>query len=299
MAFDSVETWRLYSAEASIKQRTQSSPNAAQALADRVMGSAWRRMLPYGPRVRIELGGHSEGGMVASHVSPEGGELLPNSWLISLHPDRATERTILHELAHTIAPRLGRAPDGTTSFLTHHGPGYVGAYVEMLQRFSKHENPQLLFDAMADFQVAVPAPDAWREQLLISLEIERAILAGDEPEPDRRLPFLGSILKLGREAHGWTQADLARRLSTTTASIKRIENSITAPESAKDADVALRAAVLVDADPIQLAHEHGFRWSYGEELEQLRSLNPGWVELVEELNAVKTHRANWWDAPRP
>lgn len=98
-------------------------------------------MLHYRPRVRIELGGHSESIMVASHVSPEDGEVLPKSWLLSLHPERATERTILHELAHTIAPRLCRNPDGTTSYLTSHGPGHAGPYVEMLQLFSATRVP--------------------------------------------------------------------------------------------------------------------------------------------------------------
>lgn len=298
MAFDSVETWRLYSAEASVRQRMRSDTAAAQRIARAVMESGWWRMLPYRPEVRIELGGHSEGIMVASHVSPEDGELLPRSWLLSLHPDRATERTILHELAHTIAPRLCRNPDGTSSYLTSHGPGHAGAYVEMLRRFARHEDPQPLFEAMAHFDVNVPTPDAWREQLTISLEIEQAILAGEEPAPERALPYLGSILKRGREERGWTKADLARRLSATIPTIKRIENSIAAPKAAPDAEVALRAAVLMDADPIQLTDQLGFQLHYDEQLEQLRALNPGWVALVERLNELKARRDNWWDKRR-
>jgi transcriptional regulator with XRE-family HTH domain len=297
MVFDSVETWRLYAAEASVKQRMWSNSGSARRIADEVMNSAWWRMLPYQPRVRIESGGHSEGNMVASHVSPEGGELLPDSWLFSLHPDRATERTVLHELAHTIAPRVGRSDDGATSYLTYHGVWYIGAYVEMLHEFSQHEDPRPLLDALAHFQVEVPEPGAWRVALATSLEIERDVLARREPEPGRTPLALGSVLRLGRKERGWTQADLARRLSSTVACIQRIENSIGAPSSPRDSDVALRAGVLLNTDPIQMAEQFDFRWSYDHELEQLRQLNPEWVVRVEELNNLKAQRGNWWDRP--
>ncbi len=46
-----------------------------------------------------------------------------------------------------------------------------------------------------------------------------------------------------------------------------------------------------------MAEQFGFRWSYEDELEQLRLLNPEWVSLVEELNDLKARRGNWWDRP--
>lgn len=151
---------------------------------------------------------------------------------------------------------------------------------------------------MSHFDVNVATPDAWRGQLAISLEIERVILAGEEPAPERVLPYLGSVLKRGREERGWTQADLALQLSATIASIKRIENSIVVSHAARDAEVALRAAVLMDTDPIQLTGQHGFQLKYGQQLEQLRALNPGWVARVEQFNDLKAHRGSWWEGYR-
>ena len=142
----------------------------------------------------------------------------------------------------------------------------------------------------------MPGPAEWRAQQAASLELERAVKTGAEPEPDRVPPFLGTILRRSREERGWTQAELAGRVFASVASIRRVEHSIAAPRAAADAAVALRAAVLLDVDPIQLTFRHNLGWEYGEQFEQLRALNPGWAALVERLNEVKERRADWWEA---
>lgn len=142
----------------------------------------------------------------------------------------------------------------------------------------------------------MPGPAEWRAQQAASLELERAVKTGAEPEPDRVPPFLGTILRRSREERGWTQAELAGRVFASVASIRRVEDSIAAPRAAADAAVALRAAVLLDVDPIQLTFRHNLGWEYGEQFEQLRALNPGWAALVERLNEVKERRADWWEA---
>lgn len=217
VAYDSVETWRLYSAEGSIKQRMRPNVGMAQQMARDVMSSSWWRMLPYRPQVRFEIDDHVDSdGMTTSGIRPEDGEFLPTSWLLELHEQRATERSVLHELAHVMAPRLERNADGSIGFVSYHGPGFAGPYVEMLQRFSRREDPAPLFEAMADFEVHVPGPAEWRERQAASLALERGVLAGDEPEPVRKPPLLGSIVKTSREERGWHR--LSSRAGSARAS---------------------------------------------------------------------------------
>lgn len=296
MAYDSLETWRLYEAEASVKQQMRPDTTVARQIAREIMASSWWRMLPYRPaQVRIETAGRKENGMVVSHIVPQDREFLPESWLFSLHPARATERTVLHELAHVMTARLALDTNSDLSRVGFHGAAFAGPYVEMLQRFSRRDDPEPLFEAMHDYGVQVPAPGDWREQLVTSLGLEQAVLSGHRPVPVVVPPVLALLIRQGRASHGWSPEDLAQRVAASPESISRVEDSISRPQDAADAAVALRAAVLLGADPIVLSHTHGFSWDG--QLEQLRELNPEWVELVEHMIDLKARRPSWWEKP--
>lgn len=290
---DSVETWRLYSAEASIRQRMPSNYDRARLIARQITSSAWWRMLPERPTtIDIELGGHEVGGMVASHSYPRT-SLLPTEWVLSLHPDRSTERTVIHELAHTIAPRFTTSLDGATLPISHHGPLFAGVYVEMLQRYSQLEDPQPLLEAIDDYQVHPCLPDAWRAAVASSIDIERALLATGAAAPTDPPDIFGASLIQARTTTGQTQAALAKLLGCRRSRLNVLESMPVPPTHGTAREFAVRAAVAYGMDPIEMTEIYHLNWS-ADAATEWPHLNPRWAAHLEDLNDLLTRRPPWW-----
>lgn len=225
METDSVETWRLYSAEASVRQVMRTDFALAVVIAQQIIRSPWWRMLRYRPTVRIEIGGHEAGGMVASHSYPSV-NLLADEWTLSLHPERSTERGVIHELAHVVTARYTTDRTGEIVPVTHHGTYFAGAYVEMLQEFSDQEDPQPLLEALTDYGVRPAPPDAWREALSASLRIEHDLLESGTPPPSEiALPSFGARMTQLRQESGRSRQALADQLSCAPARLRTLENN--------------------------------------------------------------------------
>jgi hypothetical protein len=264
---------------------------AARAFAAEVLSSPWWRMQRYRPVVQVDLGGHEVGDMVASHSYPLDGEVLPTAWVLSLHPDRATERSVIHELAHVLAPRFELCDD-LVQPVQPHGPEFAGVYVEMLNHFSRREDPADLIDAFGAFGVAWLPPDEWRNATARSLSIEQDLVDGRR----RRVPVRGhhfGIELRRRRAHlGWTPARLGRQAQVVATEVTRIETL--AEIQPEDRLPALRLAACVGIDQVLLKDVLGLRWSE-DELEELRVVAPAWAATVDEMNEVLRRWPPWWE----
>lgn len=296
MAYDSVATWRLYSAEGHVRQPGPSSVPLARTLVAKVTGSAWWRLLPDKPTVRVVVGGREVGGMVSSHITPDVSELLPLSWTLSLHPERATERTVLHELAHTITARLAWDDRRQPVAVSPHGPGFAGAYVELLGRFATREDPAALLDALVGFGVTWEAPEVWRQGTADSLRVEQALAAAGVDPPTFVQPF-SHQLAAARRALGWTQKHLSAVAGCTPVQVGRLERSYIGAPGGRDADAALRAAAAVGMDPILMIHQHGFPRPNPDTIRHLRTINPGWAGLLDQMDDLTRRMPPYWETP--
>ena len=231
--------------------------------------------------------------MVMSHITPQDdSEVLPASWTLSVHPQRATERTVIHELAHAVAPRFHRLPDGPLQRAPLHGKQFAGVYVEMLGEFSVVEDPSELIDAMTHFGVQWATPEEWRTAVIASLALEQQLADGqlvDDYEP----PSLGRALRQARTEAGWSELDLAARAEVPVGLVRDTETT-TLHRSTPD---ELRMAVAVGLDPILLTEQLGFSLPYDTtDRIVLTKVNKSWTDLVENLNQLAAERPSWWEA---
>lgn len=275
-----------------MRQRQQSEPMVARAFAHEALRSPWWRMQRYRPTVQVEIGGHEVGAMVASHSYPVEGEVLPETWVLSLHPDRATERSVLHELAHVLAPRFELC-GGLVTPVPAHGPHFAGVYVEMLGELSRREDPSELVGALEAFGVNWFSPDGWRAATARSLAIEQDLIDGRQFHVPIRRNHFGAALRRCREDLGLTQAQLGRRAKTTAAVVKRLETS--GEVTPEDRLPALRVAACSRVDPVFLKEVIGLGWDDGE-LEKVRSLAPEWTAVIDEMEELVRRRPPWWES---
>lgn len=265
-------------------------------IAQQILSSPWWRMLRYKPAVRIELGGHEAGGMVASHSYPNA-RLLADQWTLSLHPERATERSVLHELAHVVTARYTTDQTGAIAPVTHHGTYFAGAYVEMLQEFSSLEDPRPLLDALTDYGVRPAKPDAWRAALSASLQIEHSLLeSGMPPPPEIPLHSFGARMAEIRRESGRSRQALADQLGCTSARLRTLEGQPTPPTSRDGQQLAVRAAIAYGMDPIEMTEIYKLTWDRALACEWA-ALNPRWAELLDQLNELLVRRPPWWERP--
>lgn len=291
-----METWRLYSAEASVRQVMRTDFTLSVGIAEQILRSPWWRMLRYRPAVRIEIGGHEANGMVASHSYPNA-RLLADEWTLSLHPERSTERTVIHELAHVVTARYTTDQTGAIIPMTHHGAYFAGAYVEMLQEFSSIEDPQPLLEALTDYGVRPVQPDAWRASLSASLRIERTLHeSGTTPPPEIALHTFGARMAELRRESGRSRQALADQLGCTPTHLRTLESKPTPPSSGNHRVLAVRAAIAYGMDPIEMTEIYKLTWDRALACEWA-ALNPRWAELLDQLNELLVRRPPWWERP--
>lgn len=325
MAYDSVQTWRLYSAEQSIPLgQPLADVAAARNLVRRVKRSAWwRHTVGYDVRVTVRLGGQEDAGGISSFAHPTGlGRSDP--WVISLHPRQLNDMILLHELAHCIAPRwqyTGR-PRRDGELANHaerapHDAGFAAALVELAGEFGSVEHHDELRLAYHHFEVPVLTAEEYRAAVDDSLLAERDILAMHR-ELDER--FGDQERSRGGWIPQWTWGDrlLAVRMRAGTGArrrmsrehlaqlvsrvercsphdVQRLEAASDLPEDPRLRRLAMCAAVALGFDPIYARHQMGLaRWECGVELEELAAINPDWVRLVETLNAQLAARPPRW-----
>jgi transcriptional regulator with XRE-family HTH domain len=251
-------------------------------------------MQRYRATVRVEISGHEVGDMVASHSYPLDGEVMPAAWMLSIHPERATERSVLHELAHVLAPRFELCSDIVTA-VPPHGPHFAGVYVEMLGQFSRQEDPTELVAAMKAFGVRWLSPDEWRGATAQSLSIEQDLIDGRRFQVPILRQHFGAELRRCRVDLGWTRAQLGRRAKATAAVVTRVETGgVVAPG---DRLLALRLAACSGVDPVLIKEAFGLGWDEGE-LTELRALAPEWAAVVDEMDELLRRRPPWWE-PAP
>ncbi len=81
----------------------------------------------------------------------------------------------------------------------------------------------------------------------------------------------------------------------TRRDIEKVETATTLPDEPHLRRVAMCFAVAMWIDPIYMRHVMGLvRWDCHIELDELRIINPGWVELVEQMNRQLEERPPRW-----
>lgn len=172
--YDSVTTWRLYSAEQSVPLG-EPLPDlaAARALVRRARRSVWwRDNVEYNPSIRVVLGGRSDDeGWTESFAYPD--PTVPGLWIISLHPTMLNDLIVLHELAHCIAPRMifsgrrrRRGALHSHAMAPDHGAGFAGAMAELVREFGEGVSHDDLRSAYEHF--GVPALSLYEYRLAVS-----------------------------------------------------------------------------------------------------------------------------------
>ncbi|WP_344204362.1 hypothetical protein [Aeromicrobium alkaliterrae] len=323
---DSVSTWRVYSAEQSVPLGDP-LPNikAARDLVRRVKRSAWwRHNIEYDVSITTEIGGRGDLGdeWISSFASgPEAG---PSSrWRISIHPRMLNELIVLHELAHCIAPRFQasqrrRKPGELNQHrpLPDHGDGFAGVMSELVREFATGAKHNDLREAYEHFQVPTLSLENYKSAVTDSIAAELDILEmrrefrdflENEPMPPPppggwkvprfiwgdifvRLRLHPRRIGLDRLAKTISAVELCSRRALT-----RIEESEAPPSDPRLRRIAMCYAVAMNIDPIYLRHRMGLvRWECGVELDELRAINAGWVDLVESMNRQIQSRPPRW-----
>lgn len=325
MANDSVETWRLYSAEAATNTGAHlGSIDGARDLVERAQASAWWRWnVRSEVRVNVELAGHEAGGFNNSYSRPN--DDPPTSWTLSLHPERLFEMEVLHELAHTIAPRwtyAGPTPEGHLPEhreLAHHGPEYAGMRIAVAREFARSGPLEQLLDNYEHFKVNVTSWEdvqaAMRSTQLAEDDLVRVrdshpegavVLAMLRRHTNSTPADLGPTLAVARHfarlknGRRPTQAWVAEQISTlipcTARMVSKVENLNVSPTDERTYQVALCIAVLFNVDPVRAQWQLGLdRDEWDLPLADLAKLNQPWAALVEEMNdLIRTRPPRWY-----
>lgn len=325
MAYDSVTTWRLYSAEQSVGLgESLEDVDAARRLVRKIKRSRWwRENVVEHARISLELGGEDLGEDGLTSYARSDSEYLPKRWMISVHPDMLNDLVVLHELAHCIAPRWSPSPRRRRkgqlpghSRLQSHGAGFAGAMAELVREFGEGAVHDELRDAYNHFGVPVMTPAEYQAAVATSLEAEhdlaswhqelaeyfesKPMLLERSPNgwiPERRW---GDTLFLARTQGGRFGMDrLARIVSRvepcTRHDIRTIESARNLPDDIRLRRIALSMAVAFGLDPIYMGYQLGLApCDCNVELEELESINPDWVELIDTMNQQLAERPPQW-----
>jgi len=323
--YDSVTTWRLYSAEQSVGLgESLADVDAARRLVRKIKRSRWwRHNVVESARISLELGGEDLGeGEVASYARADS-DHLPQRWTISIHPGMLNDLVLLHELAHCIAPRWSLSPRPRRkrqlpdhARLQLHGAGFAGAMAELVSEFGKGAIHDELRDAYNHFGVPVMTRPEYRSAVAASLEAEHDLAAWNEelarhleenPKTRERSPKgwiprrWGDVLFLARTKPGGRLGmdRLARIVSQvaqcTRNDIRTVESAIDLPDDIRVRRIALCMAVFFGLDPIYMRYQMGLtRWDCDVELEDLEPINLDWVELVGTMNQQLANRPPKW-----
>lgn len=336
MVTDSVETWRLYSAEASVPLSCApfaTVTTARQFLAAMQASRWWRWNVRADIAITLDDVGNEVGGQVNSYTRPHGEP--PASWTISMHPEQLDAYHLLHEVAHCIAPRWRwggtTAPSAIPAHreLPFHGPEFAGTRLAITKEFAHPAEADALIAAFEHFKVGAATWEQIRDDIADS-EAAEADLVSVRSRPNetevmgavRRLgrPVspgdLGDLLRVARyrapchaRADGTrrhpTQAQLAKRIADvvpcTSRDVSRVENLRHAPLNRRNYQVALCLAALLNLDPVQVQFQLGLdREEWDVPLDDLAQLNPDWVELVRELDdLIRQRPPRWYSNAKP
>lgn len=328
MAQDSVETWRLYSAEASVRltrERFADIPEARDFLTAVVGSSWWWWNVREQVGVTLVEGGREAGGQVNSWTQPDGDP--PTSWTISLHPEQLDSWHLLHEVAHCIAPRwtYGGPTAGDAipnhAELPFHGRDFAGTRLMLTQQFGDPAEHEALVSAFAHFGVvATPWSDvvAGRE----ATRLTEADLEAARQRSPKGMVLVSALLRrghnvgpadVGRElmrtrylfqppcgprkaSQSWVADQVAQVVPCTARDVSVVERLTEPPATRRHYQVALCMAVLFDVDPVVVEFGLGLAreddWDVP--LERLEVLNPAWVALVRELSDLVQQRPPRW-----
>lgn len=321
MGYDGVTTWRVYSAEQSIAcgNAFTGESQAREFVNDVTRSRWWLETLPQQPSLTVEVAGGRDGHNVWSFCQRQGGR-RSNNWIISIHPEMLNDMVVLHELAHSLAPRWtgemtppkrGKVPAARE--LPVHGSGFAGVLAELAGEFADVSHNEELRDAYRHFGVPVDSRDEWRAAVERSAVIEAIVddfndavdarmaahgiprgvrrLPGQRPLP-RQVPdipwgfWLQDARRRARIAGTrLTQRRLAELITPvepcTERHIRAIEQSEQLPTIPKLRRVAFGAAVVLGMDPIVMRHELGLvRWECGFSETDLDVLRPLNAEWV-------------------
>lgn len=261
-------------------------------------------------------------GEAVSYARPNAGH-LPTRWQVSIHPGMLNDLVVLHELAHCIAPRWSlslkrRRAGQLPSHARHraHGAGFAGAMAELVGEFGDGAVHDELRVAYNHFDVSAMTLDEYREAVRQSLVAEQdltraqqewATSAESKPRPEPppggwRIPewLWGETIRNARHHAGRVGMDrLAGIVSQiercTRTDIRAVENSKDLPENIRSRRIAMCMAVALGLDPIYMRHQMGLtRWECGIELDDLKAINPGWVDLVNTMNQQLAERPPKW-----
>jgi transcriptional regulator with XRE-family HTH domain len=325
VAYDSVTTWRLYSAEQSVPLGVPLlDVAAARGFVRKVRRSRWwRENVQDDARITVHLGGSASDEAIWSYAQPNVAH-LPSRWTISIHPEMLNDLVLLHELAHCIAPRWEPSPRPRRKDtlpghvqLPFHAAGFAGAMAELVREFGAGAAHDDLRAAYEHFDVPVMTLDEYRSAVSDSLRAEADLAAFDKeaeahwgvtsrafnPGVIPRWRW-GDVLMMmryrsGRERRRLSQEAIAKLVSRvercTRHDIGRVEKSETLPDDPRLKRIAMCYAVALNLDPIYARHRMGLvRWDCGVELDELRAINPDWVELVETMNRQLEQRPPRW-----
>jgi hypothetical protein len=225
------------------------------------------------------------------------------------------------DLANCIAPRWTPAPRRRRkqqvpehAQLEVHGAGFAGAMAELVCEFGKGAIYDELRDAYAHFGVPAMTPTEYRAAVAASVGAEQDLAAFHLEFEDYfrtrlkprgsttgRIPhvYWGVTFYLMRRDSRLGMDHLARTVSQvercTRNDVKTIESAEVPPEDIRLRRIALCMAVALDLDPIYMRYQMGLvRWGCEIELEELESINPHWVELVETMNQQAAERPPKW-----
>jgi hypothetical protein len=323
--YDSVTTWRLYSAEQSIPLGQPLADVAeARELVRRVKRSAWwRDNVAYDVRVTVRLGGRETDGWIISYAHSAG--LGPaTSWTVSLHPEMLNDMIVFHELAHCIAPRwefsgrrrrAGELADHAER--ASHDAGFAGAMAELVGQFGTVEHHDELRLAYHHYDVPVLSLEEYRAAVADSLraeddllEMHREVAERFGGRPRSRSGFvpqwtwgdqlLNVRMRAGTGARrAMSREHLAQLVSRvercSSRDVQRLEEAPCPPEDPRLRKIGMCMAVALGLDPIYVRHRMGLvRWECGVDLDELASINPGWVQLVQTMNNQLAARPPRW-----
>lgn len=322
-------TWRVYSAEQSLPGgRWFPSIDQAAAYAHDVLTSPWwRRRFPHIEQVDVIEGGlTSDNGELFTSFAQPGDDVTASTWTISLHPQMLLELVVLHELAHCASPRWEadvaalRRGEVRLARTHHHGRLFAATMSELVGEFAS-TGPHELADAYGHFEVALAATDDLAqvradlpevEAFVQSLKADLSTGGDDRAPPDaaRSRDWVpawtwGECLLIPRRFRlrpMISQQTLAERITVvercSRRDISRIERADTRPTNPRDLRIAMAMAACLGLDPIYARHGLGLvRWDCGIDLDELRQIAPGWVDLVEHLNVLTTARPPRWAVP--
>ncbi|MEN8671705.1 hypothetical protein [Nocardioides sp.] len=190
MGYDSVTTWRLYSAEHSVGLGLPLDTIAdARALVRRIKASSWwKQNVAYQVAVRTDPGGFEDTvagpageaiRTVASFAAPyERGLGARTTWKISLHPTMLADMVVFHEVAHTIAPRYTYGGTWDPDYLPPHRPmqghgeGFAGIMSEIVAEFGTGDAHDDLRSAYDHFEVPTLTLPEYKDAVSGSIKAE-------------------------------------------------------------------------------------------------------------------------------